>query len=1127
MFISRYWPGSHLRQLVVFVAIALVPLFAAPASAATDHGYRMPWAAGETWVVTSTAHDGAYDFDINTGDNTPRVLAVGAGKARVACSDGAGQTTVVLETHLGHTFRYVHLSAGSVSEAGITESWTEVPQGRVLGRLRDSVPTSNTGCGYGNGNAHLHLKFPEFPFVLDGVTFHGNDHRGSSFGSSNQPTTEGPSEPGNALNVEPVLHGSPSSWYHGDGYRYTFSVGASAPRDNWADWGWDVAAGTWRIDCLVPPRDAGANAKYEITHPGGATEVSFDQTHVTGWRTLTDVAFSTRGVVRVVTGDNVDPAGEPLGVDTCRLVQIAEAPPSSAPTEAGSVAPELHGPPNYWNQASFDPGGPYSYTYSVGAAGPRDNYAVWRSQLPPSTYRVECFIPHRNSVGNAHYEVSWPGGSAVETRRQADLYGWTHLRDITLPDGGLAQIVMGDDTDPAGEKLGVDECKFTIIADQPADPPATGEFSGSPNGQLFILEDAVTMAICSDSQVGRQVTVRLEVDGVARPDVTLPSPGRCVEFRDLDGPGLDPNATFTARAALDGPPDDAWNGSACFDDTGGRGMCQRVHGSDIRRTPDLLAFDTISAPPMALMDAWREHSPYTGVGVYLTVPGEYDNRGDKVQAHLTADWVAHVRADGWSLLPIFVGRQAPRACREGNFHRISTDPSTARAQGVTAARDAAAAMAGLGINDPAAPVYLDIEPYRPGCEDEISAYIGGWTSGLHEAGLTAGVYGSRGTLGVQLQNATTNLPDAVWLATSNLAASADGLDGIDDSTFAGARTNQYHLDVTRTWGGHTLRIDENAVDGPVVQPANDGEAQQPEEQSGTETDRLAGPGRRETSVLIATHAFPTGAPVVYLAEEGAGLAEALAATGSLTDGPVLLTNGTGTPAQTVLDGIAALSPDTVIALGPAAGGVSDTMLDALAQGRTTDRIGGADLFEVAARIAVRAFPEGADTVYVAEPAKLADGLAGGTVTAGPIILVPADGYLPGAVGDAIRMLDPTQVTALGGPAAVSDDVLGQAASGGRQPGRIFGPSRFETATEISRAVFVDGAPTVYLARADIAPDAVVAGSVTDGPILLVESCSGVHPSTASEIRRLQPTRIIALGGTAAICDQTLTTAVAR
>jgi hypothetical protein len=287
---------------------------------------------------------------------------------------------------------------------------------------------------------------------------------------------------------------------------------------------------------------------------------------------------------------------------------------------------------------------------------------------------------------------------------------------------------------------------------------------------------------------------------------------------------------------------------------------------------------------------------------------------------------------------------------------------------------------------------------------------------------------------------------------------------------------------------------------------------------------LAGDGRQQTSVAIAEHVFPRGADVVYLAEEGAGLAETLAA-GSVTDGPVLLANGTGTPSAAVTSGIERLDPERVVALGSPAGGISEAMLTALAQGRPTSRIDGRDVHDVAANIALVAWPSGADTVYLAEPFNLADGLAGGTITDGPILLVQPTGELSGEVIDAIRTLNPDRVVALGGTAAISDEVLGQAAVG-RTAGRVHGPSRFETAVAVSAEVFTNGAPTVYLARADIAPDAVVAGSVTDGPILLVESCNGIHPATAAEIRRLRPSRVIALGGVAAICDATLDGAVA-
>lgn len=85
------------------------------------------------------------------------------------------------------------------------------------------------------------------------------------------------------------------------------------------------------------------------------------------------------------------------------------------------------------------------------------------------------------------------------------------------------------------------------------------------------------------------------------------------------------------------------------------------------------------------------------------------------------------------------------------------------------------------------------------------------------------------------------------------------------------------------------------------------------------------------------------------------------------------------------------------------------------------------------------------------------------------------------------------------------------ASVGHDSRRVFGPSRFETATEISETVLPNGAVSVDLSRADIAPDAVVAGFVTDGPILLVESCSGIQSATTTEIQR-QPDRTFPLAG---------------
>lgn len=92
----------------------------------------------------------------------------------------------------------------------------------------------------------------------------------------------------------------------------------------------------------------------------------------------------------------------------------------------------------------------------------------------------------------------------------------------------------------------------------------------------------------------------------------------------------------------------------------------------------------------------------------------------------------------------------------------------------------------------------------------------------------------------------------------------------------------------------------------------------------------------------------------------------------------------------------------------------------------------------------------------------------------------------------------------------------------RTTARIFGPSRIETAVEVSRNAFPDGAEEVFLARADVFPDAVAATPLTRrGPLLLVDPAGPLHPAVASEIRRLNPRRVTAVGGPGAVSDAVL------
>jgi putative cell wall-binding protein len=84
--------------------------------------------------------------------------------------------------------------------------------------------------------------------------------------------------------------------------------------------------------------------------------------------------------------------------------------------------------------------------------------------------------------------------------------------------------------------------------------------------------------------------------------------------------------------------------------------------------------------------------------------------------------------------------------------------------------------------------------------------------------------------------------------------------------------------------------------------------------------------------------------------------------------------------------------------------------------------------------------------------------------------------------------------------------------------RTAGASRYETATQISQTW--DSADVVYIATGANFPDALGAGpaaATESGPILLVEQ-NGIPSTTASELSRLGPSRIVVLGGTAAVSD---------
>lgn len=300
---------------------------------------------------------------------------------------------------------------------------------------------------------------------------------------------------------------------------------------------------------------------------------------------------------------------------------------------------------------------------------------------------------------------------------------------------------------------------------------------------------------------------------------------------------------------------------------------------------------------------------------------------------------------------------------------------------------------------------------------------------------------------------------------------------------------------------------------PIVPPGLS-QAQQNQASMGIPT-LLAGPDRVGTSLSIARYAFPQGARTVYVAN-GVNTADALAG-GSLTDGPIVLVLNKRDAQAAVAKYVKEAKATKVVALG-GTGAVSDAVLNTVAAGVNTDRIGGRDRVETSALIARHAAEtRPASAVFLAEMSRGVDALAAGSLTAGPVILVPTSGKLPAVVTQTIAAINPAKVVALGGPGAVSDAVLSQAA-GERASERVFGADRYQTAREISKYQFPNGSAHVYLASGTNPVDAVAGGVLSDGPILLLPNALGnsLDGATSAEIVRLQARAATALGGPGAV-----------
>ena len=247
------------------------------------------------------------------------------------------------------------------------------------------------------------------------------------------------------------------------------------------------------------------------------------------------------------------------------------------------------------------------------------------------------------------------------------------------------------------------------------------------------------------------------------------------------------------------------------------------------------AFDARCAPTQEQMDAWLTTSPFWGVGIYIggstvscrptaTFPG---------QPHLDATWVQRQSANGWRLLPIWVGPQA--SCHTAYADRIDPNPASsyaaADARGRSEAAAAVARAQALGL--PAgSTLWYDLEGgfdvSDVDCRRSALRFLSGWTLALHDAGYRSGVYSSV-SAGIHVLDNADNLssgsyamPDSVWYAWYNGRADTyiDPI-WVRATSWARDRVHQYTANEPATYGGVSLTIDRNVVDvagGSVAPP---------------------------------------------------------------------------------------------------------------------------------------------------------------------------------------------------------------------------------------------------------------------------------------------------------------------
>jgi hypothetical protein len=213
------------------------------------------------------------------------------------------------------------------------------------------------------------------------------------------------------------------------------------------------------------------------------------------------------------------------------------------------------------------------------------------------------------------------------------------------------------------------------------------------------------------------------------------------------------------------------------------------------------------------MKAWR--AKYAATAIYIG--------GQMVacdQNNLSAGWVQQTEAMGWSLMPTFVGLQAPCNSFSGKIN-----PSQAAAQGTAAANQAISNANSYGLGS-GSPIYYDMEAYdhtNASCRTAVLTFLDSWDRQLTARGYVSGVYSSADAAVTDLQSTTTIAghalaePQAIWFALWDNANNLTGSPYLSSAVWPLAdRSKQFAGNQNVTVGGIALSIDADLVHSAVA-----------------------------------------------------------------------------------------------------------------------------------------------------------------------------------------------------------------------------------------------------------------------------------------------------------------------